>query len=234
MQYKNYGKNPIKSILDLGCNRKTKADDDYEDDDEGFSVKSGIYARKKSIMQFDYYLDCNITAPSNYRDILYTISHLSKDDEMDIYLDTGGGRLDATLRFISAIQETDGSVVVIGAGMAASAGAILFLQCPNVVVTPQMTMMLHAASYSAYGKELEVSEMVRFSEKTLKKLANDTYEGFLTALEITNLKMGKDYFFDAEEIIGRLEIREKFLSAKKVIKTVKPKPKAKAKIKTSK
>ena len=34
MQYKNFGKNPVKNNIDLGNKRRTRADDDFEDEDE--------------------------------------------------------------------------------------------------------------------------------------------------------------------------------------------------------
>lgn len=235
MDYKVYGKNPIKQNISIKSKgRKANDDEDY-DEDERFVSRSGLYARKLSVFDYDWYLDNTIQAPSVYRDVIQTIVHLGKDDEMRIHLDTGGGRLDSTMRLIQAINNTDGNVVIIGAGLAASAGAILFLRCPSVIVTPEMTMMLHAASYGAVGKESEVSEMVHFSEKTLTKLTTETYQGFLTPLEMEHLKIGKDFFFESDEIIKRLENREKFqedLLAKKEAEVGKEEAMAKKKVKS--
>lgn len=209
MEYKVYGTNLIKQNISIKSKgRKANDDEDY-DEDERFVSRSGIYARKLSVFDYDWYLDSAVQAPSVYRDVIQTIMHLGKDDEMRIHLDTGGGRLDSTMRLIGAIKETEGNVVIIGAGLAASAGAIIFLQCPSVVVTPQMTMMCHAGSYGAIGKEDEINTMVTFNQKYLDKMTQETYHGFLTPQEIEMLKIGKDYYFDSEEIIERLEIRDK-------------------------
>lgn len=207
-QYKIYGTNPSKNNISLK-GRKTKADEYDDDESEAVFSRNGIYARKLSINCFDYYLDTAITAPSNYRDVIQILNNLSKDDEMHIHLDTGGGRLDSAMRLIAAIKESEGNVVVIGAGLAASAGAIIFLQCPSVVVTPNTQMMIHAASYGAVGKEDEVGASVAFSQKYLDKMTTESYHGFLTPQEIELLKIGKDYYFDSEEIIERLEIRDR-------------------------
>lgn len=201
--------------------------DEFEDEDVVVG-RSGIYARTLRCMDFDYYLDSNIREPNCYRDILYCIHHMDKNDEMRFIIDSSGGRLDSCMRLISAINETEGTVIVIGAGLAASAAAILFLQSPNIVVTPNMSMMLHAASYGAVGKEAEVSSMVHYSEKMLDKLTSESYQGFLTPLEIEHLKIGKDYFFDADEIIQRLEMREKFREEQLKEKTTPTKKKKKS------
>lgn len=210
-QYKIYGQTPQnKSFVTIG--RKTKADEYDDDETEAVFSRNGIYGRKLSINCFDYYLDTTITAPSNYRDVIQILNNLGKDDEMQIHLDTGGGRLDSAMRLIAAIKESEGNVVVIGAGLAASAGAIIFLQCPSVVVTPNTQMMIHAASYGAVGKEDEVGASVAFSQKYLDKMTQESYHGFLTPQEIELLKIGKDFYFDSEEIIERLEIRDKVQS----------------------
>ena len=235
-QYKIYGQTPQnKSFVMTG--RKTKADEYDDDEIEAVFSRNGIYARKLSINCFDYYLDTAIQSPQHYRDVIQVIHNLGKDDEMQIHLDTGGGRLDTTMRLIGAIKETEGNVVIIGAGLAASAGAIIFLQCPSVVVTPQMTMMCHAGSYGAIGKEDEISTMVTFNQKYLDKMTQETYQGFLTPQEIEMLKIGKDYYFDSEEITERLEIRDKIQSeilAQREAEASKPLPKKKAASKTAK
>jgi hypothetical protein len=108
------------------------------------------------------------------------------------------------------------------------------------VVTPEMSMMIHSASYGTGGKQTEVADTVSFNSKQLSKLLDETYEGFLTPLEIEHLKIGKEYHFDADQIIERLEIREKYWQdkkvkeeeeAKKIVKPAKPKASTKAKAK---
>ena len=43
-----------------------------------------------------------------------------------------------------------------------------------------------------------------FSRKRIHNLIKNTYEGFLTDVEIQNVLNGQDYYFDAKEIEERL------------------------------
>jgi ATP-dependent protease ClpP protease subunit len=237
MQYKNYGKNPIKSVLDLGGKRKTRAD---EEDGEFDDPRYGLYVKRLSVMDVDFHLNTSIQAPHLYNDLFQVLINADKDDSVRIWVDSGGGRIDTTLRILAALRDTDAEVTIIGCGLAASAASMLFLRSDNVVVTPEMTMMIHSASYGTGGKQAEIADTVHFNTKQLNKLLDETYDGFLTPLEIEHLKIGKEYHFDADEIIQRLEAREvlwqeqqiKREEAEKAVqKTPKPKPKTKAKVK---
>lgn len=211
MEYKVYGKNPTKQNISLKGKGRNDPEDDY-DEDERFSTKSGIYMRRVSALDMDYHLDSPILAPSCYRDLMQCITHMNKEDVLRIWVETGGGRLDTTLKLIQKIQETEGEVTVIGDGMCASGGAILFLQAPNVVVTKNMRMMLHSSSGGYIGKEGEMQAQYEFDTKFLDAMTQETYHGFLTPQEIEMLKVGRDYYFNSEEIIERLEIRDKVQS----------------------
>jgi hypothetical protein len=215
MQYKNHSKNPTKPTFNLGGKRKTRADeeggDELDDFEDNMRVsRSGIYHRRICCNDYEYHLDSNIQAPAYYRDLFHCMGHMSKDDEMAIYVDSSGGRLDAAQRIIQAIQDCEGNVVVIGAGLLASAAAMIFLQAPQVVVTKNSSMMLHSCSFEFGGKEGEIFSMARYSEKMLDKLTSELYEGFLSEQEIKELKIGRDFYFDSDEIIQRLEARAKY------------------------
>ena len=67
--------------------------------------------------------------------------------------------------------------------------------------------MCHGASYGAYGTQGQIHDNVMHSTKHLTKLAYKYYEGFLEPDEIERLLEGKEYWMEAEEIIGRLEKR---------------------------
>lgn len=238
MNYKNYGKTPTKSTLDLGRKRKTKADD--FDDDEEADPRFGLYVKRLSVMDIDFHLNTSIKAPHFYNDLYQVLINADKDDSVRIWVDSGGGRIDSTMRILAALRDTEAEVTIIGCGQAASAAGMLFLRSDNVIVMPEMSLMIHSASYGTGGKQGEVADSVNFSTTQLNKLLDETYEGFLTPIEIEYLKIGKEFHFNSDEIIKRLETREKFwqakqvkleAEAKKVIKTAKPKPKPKAKIK---
>ena len=72
--------------------------------------------------------------------------------------------------------------------------------------TPNTTFHAHTASYGSYGKSADIKTQVDFETKQIEKLVYDIYEGFLDSeSEIPLLLDGKEFYFDAEETIKRLE-----------------------------
>ena len=89
---------------------------------------------------------------------------------------------------------------------ACSAGGMLLLCCHNKIVYPNTTFHAHTASYSSFGKSSDIKTQVDFETKQIEKLVHDIYGGFLDAEnEIPLLLDGKEFYFDAEETIKRLE-----------------------------
>ena len=224
--------------------RTHKSDSEDDDEDEMTSYRSGLFYKKKSAWEFDYYLDGYVTAPSAYRELLHCLNNMQECDSLNIHVNSGGGRLDSTMQLIGAINNSEGNVTVVAAGMAASAASILVLQSPNIIITPFSQMMCHNATYGVYGKGEEILSSVKFSEKYIDKIIHQSYDGFLTETEIMMLKIGQDFYFDSQEIIDRLEKRGQYqddldkkqaaveAKAKKVVKGVKPKPQVKVKAKS--
>lgn len=235
MKYKIFGKNPSQDYLSLGRKGKTKADE--EDDEYDDNPRYGLYVKRVSVMDVDFHLNTKIQAPHLYNDLFQVLINADKDDNVRIWVDSGGGRIDTTMRILAGLRDTEANVTIIGCGLAASAASMLFLRSDNVVVMPEMSMMIHSASYGTGGKQGEVFDSVNFENNQLQKLLEETYEGFLTPLEIEHLKIGKEYHMDADEIVRRLEIRDAYWkeqqrveeeAEKKVQKTPKPKPATKA------
>jgi hypothetical protein len=242
MNYKNYDKSSVKPTFDLGGKRKTRADDDFEDgDDDDYDNRSGIFVKRKSVYSFDYYLDSYIGAPSLYRGLFQCIGNMQEQDELFIHVNSGGGRLDTAMQLIDAMHSTNGDITVVVTGTAGSAAGMVALHAPSLVITPSSQFLAHNASTGTGGKLGEVVSSVEFSKKYIDKLIKDTYSGFMTEQEIEYLKIGKDFWFNSDEIIERLEIRETYWKekkvkedeeeAKKIAVPSKPKPKVKAKAK---
>lgn len=215
---------------------KTRSDFDDEDDEDYYRpVHSGLFYRRSNNTKFTYYIDSYIGAPSQYRPLLQCMENMQEGDKLDIFIQSGGGRLDATMAIINGMHSTEGDVTVISNGMTASAAGIILLSAPELVISPVSQFMAHNATFGTYGKVGEIESNVNFSKKYLDKLLNESYYGFLTSEEISEMKKGVDYYFDSDEILERLERRSKIHqadlakeAAKQVVKSPKPKPVTKA------
>lgn len=214
---------------------KQKSRSDYDDDEdfERTNYRGGLFYKRSNAVSFTYYLDSSIASPSNYQPLLHCLNDMQECDSLDIYLNSGGGRLDTAMAIIAGINNTEGNVTVISNGMAASAAGIILLQSPNIVITPISQFMAHNASFFTGGKVGEIESNVTFSKKYIDRLLDDTYSGFMTEEEIKDLKKGVDFYFDSEEIIDRLGKRdvwqkEQEAKAESEKKSPKPKPATKA------
>jgi hypothetical protein len=68
-------------------------------------------------------------------------------------------------------------------------------------------MMVHSATFGAFGKQSDVISHASFVDKQVKTLMHSVYQDFLTVKELEEVLMGKEMWFDADEIVRRLEVR---------------------------
>ena len=196
-------------------NLSSKSNQGDEDDDDDFSRMTGRHlgyfeqtavARKVTV-----YLDEEIREPSYYRATLNKIHNLGQNDELEIVVNTPGGRLDSAISIINAIKMTDANVTGIIDNQAISAGSLILLSCPNIFVAPNSTMMLHSYRTGVIGKSQEIIADIAFNDANIKKTMADVYFGFLNDKELGQLFSGSDFWMDSAEIVKRLESRNKFL-----------------------
>lgn len=193
----------------------------------------GFYREELTANKFRFFIDQDIVEPSYYRELIQCCASATENDIIEIFINSGGGRLDSCMAIVSAIRSCEGLVVGIINGHAYSAAGMIALSCHQVVVTEFSQFMAHYASYGSYGKGGDIKKHVDFSERTLNKILHDVYEGFYTAQEIDRIIEGHDDWLDSDQIIERLEKRsEYFQSKEKEIEEIEeptPKPKRKPK-----
>lgn len=197
-------------MKNLNKANKTRSDFDDEDDEDYYRpMHSGLFYRRSTNTKFTYYIDSYIGAPSQYRPLLQCMENMQEGDKLDIFIQSGGGRLDSSMAIINAMHSTEGDVTVISNGMTASAAGIILLSAPELVISPVSQFMCHQASLGSGGKLGEVDSHIQFSKKYITKLMDESYYGFLTPEEIQEMKKGVDYYFESDEILERLERRSK-------------------------
>jgi ATP-dependent protease ClpP protease subunit len=160
------------------------------------------------------FIDEGVREAKYYRNLIHTIDSLGQDDYVWLSINTYGGHLDGAIAIINAIQNTDATVHCHVDGIAASAGSLIALASPSVSVSPYASMMIHAATFGAYGKQSDVISHASFVDKQVKGLMHDIYKDFLTDKELADVIMGKEMWFNSEEIIERLQRREQLVMAR--------------------
>ena len=152
-------------------------------------------------------LDENIREAKYYRTVLQGIESLGEGDLVLLKINSYGGQLDGAIAIINAVENTDADVHAEIEGIAASAASLIALASPSISVSPYATMMVHAATFGAFGKQSDVISHASFVDKQVRTLMGSVYKDFLTEKELEEVIMGREFWFDAEEIVRRLELR---------------------------
>lgn len=169
---------------------------------------------EKTARQFDIFLDEEIGAPSDYRDLISILFSANEIDDISLFINCVGGQLDSALAIIEGLKFTQANVTAVLIGACHSAASMIMMHCHNVIVSESAYAMIHTASYGSSGNTGNVKAHTDFTSKQIDKLLETTYEGFLSKEEMVNIKKGVELWLSAEELQERLLKRAKVLKKK--------------------
>lgn len=210
-------------------NFTTCAKNDDEDDENIRMYHNHLpyFESTKTNRSIKIFLDESIKEPKYYRTVLQGIDSLGEDDLVIISINSYGGHLDGAIALINAIDNTDADVHATIEGVAASAASLIALAAPSVSVAPYATMMIHCATFGAFGKQSDVISHASFVDKQVRTLMNNVYKDFLTEKELEEIFVGKEIWFNANEIVERLEKRNELQNKRNKVLNKKAKVKVK-------
>ncbi len=172
-------------------------------------MQTGGVISRPIAFEHTIYIDEELVSPSEWRQELETIRTAQAGDYILIRINTVGGSDVVMGAFVKAIAETQAHVVGHIEHMCCSAGTIIFLACHSYVVSDDCEFMIHTASLGYGGKQNNFYEFSTFNNKANERLMRKYYKDFLTEDEISQALKGADFWFDSEEVIQRLENRDK-------------------------
>ena len=172
-------------------------------------MQTGGVISRPVAFEHTIYIDEELVSPSEWRQELETIRTAQAGDTVHVRLNTVGGSDVVMGAFVKAIAETQAHVVGHIEHMCCSAGTIIFLACHSYVVSDDCEFMIHTASLGYGGKQNNFYEFSTFNNKANERLMRKYYKDFLTEEEINQALKGADFWFDSEEVIKRLENRDK-------------------------
>lgn len=170
-----------------------------------------IKVAEMTVRNFTIFLDDDIGAPSQYRDVIDILLNCAEHDSVNFVINSTGGRLDAAQALIEAIQACSGSVIANVVGPAYSAASMIACMCPECYITDSAEFMVHTGHYGSMGTVPNVKSQTEFVTTQTNKLLDKIYKGFLTEKELQGLKNGVEYWFDADEARKRMQRRVKYL-----------------------
>ena len=158
------------------------------------------------------FIDDDITAPSNYRDVIHCLATCGENDSVNMLVNSSGGRTDSIWQIIEAMKGCRGDVSVTVIGAAYSAASMLACMAPECYIADSAEFMLHTAHYGSIGTVPNVKGQTDFATRQINKLLDQAYKGFLTDKELEELKNGKEFWFDSDEAIKRMGKRYRYLN----------------------
>jgi len=172
-------------------------------------MQTGGVISRPIAFEHTIYIDEELVSPSEWRQELETLRTAQAGDTVHVRLNTVGGSDVVMGAFVKAIAETQAHVIGHIEHMCCSAGTIIFLACHSYVVSDDCEFMIHTASLGYGGKQNNFYEFSTFNNKANERLMRKYYKDFLTEDEINQALKGADFWFDSEEVIQRLENRDK-------------------------
>jgi len=188
---------------------KTRADEDSEDDFQSGEVLD-FYTSADTTYTHEVPIDEPIVSPSYYRKIVQLLRKSSPNDLIIFEINSPGGFLSGLNTLLEAIKITEATTVAYIVGTCASAAGILALHCDDVIVGDGCDFLAHHVSYGTSGRGSDIMSHTQHVARTSEKLIRETYAGFLSDTEITELLAGRQIYFDADDVRERLANREEF------------------------
>ena len=204
-----------------------------EQDEENSAEHKSSRIRSKEFItkEYSYPLYGEIGAAEDYIELCNLLRDASPNDEVVIYINSGGGSVDTGNQIINAIKDSNALVRGYIESNCGSMATMIFLACHAWSVTENSEFFIHTSSGGFFGKEPEMYKHMEFMRKQTHKMVRKRYTGFLTDAEIEKVLEGTDFYFDSEEILERLE--GYVAHRRSLVEEEEPKPVAKTKQKYS-
>lgn len=199
------------------------------------SNQVSISIEQTTATTYNVFIDEEIKEPSYYRNLYNVLGNATELDTVVFHLCTEGGLIDPAVTICNLIDSTDAHTVAILEGEVCSAGTLIVMACDSVIALPHSSMMIHAAVYGTGGSMNKVKRYVDFTDAHLRKILETFYKGFLSDQEIQEMIVNqKEFWITGEEVIQRLENRDKAENESSLIKDIVVEPPKPAKKKSSK
>lgn len=166
-----------------------------------------------------YYISGEITEPSDYTEWFDQIRNAQETDIIKLHINSPGGDLFTAIQFMRVLGETSAHVIASVEGACMSAATMIFLQARQFEISEHSMFMFHNYSGLAFGKGGEMIDQLQHERKWSDNIMRKTYEGFLSKDEIDSMLDNKDIWMSGEEVIKRLEQKQK--DAMKTVKNKK-------------
>ena len=180
---------------------------DFENDNYDYSKNVIVKNKEVKIpkiytINFFHYFDSDVAKYKPYFDVF---EKAQEDDEIIIYFQSGGGAVSTLNMFLNAMKTCKCRNITAKVNYAASCAAIMTLACNNIIFNENSTLMLHTYSSFYWGKSQEIKSSNKHDDEMCKKIINKYCKKILSEQEIEQMHIGKDFYFNEDEVVSRLK-----------------------------
>jgi len=162
-----------------------------------------------------YYLVDDIGEPSEYIEWFHEMRNARDSDVIRIIINSKGGELFSAVQFLQVLSETNAHIIVSVEGACMSAATLIFLAADEWELTNSALFLIHNYSGGAIGKGGEMYSDIVNKKAWTEKIFRDAYTDFLTEKELEELSNDKDLWFTTDQVMERLENRNKIREKKR-------------------
>ena len=157
----------------------------------------------------DFYLINTIEEIEDYIDFLRAVDSCRPQDEVIVHINNYGGSSDIGMNIYDCLKGSECNVTISVEGVCASCASMIMLAGNKWNVLPHAYVMIHSWSDCEYGKWHELKAKFKYDNDVYEKQFREIYKNFLTDEEIEQCLNGKDFYFDADETVKRLNDYQK-------------------------
>ena len=159
--------------------------------------------------EIDFYLIDIIDDIADYIDFLREVDSCRNGDLITIHINCYGGNADVGMNIYDCLRQSPANVEVSIEGACCSCASIIMLAGNCWRVTPHAHVMVHSWSEGICGKWNEIISKFNYDKCVFEKQFKELYKDFLTDEEIEDCLKGKDFYFDSNETVKRLNTYQK-------------------------
>lgn len=184
--------------------------EDYEDDGYGRVQNNPLKITETNEKRIvDFYLINEIEDIKDYIDFLRAVDSCRPQDEIIVHINNYGGTIDVAWNIYDCLKTSDANVTISIESVCASCASMIMLAGNAWNVSTHAYVVVHAWSGAEWGKWNEIKERYKFDEKFMVNKFYGIYKNFMTDEEIEQCLNGKDFYFDSEETVKRLNHYQK-------------------------
>jgi len=142
--------------------------------------------------------------PKLNKKLLHELNNVPHGSSIHIYIDSPGGILEDAIGMINIIKNNFNNITTEIIHLASSAATVMFLIGDRRIVNTDCRFMAHSfkISYNLDNSEL-IQDRVDFSHKFYLTIFKKYYNTFLSKKKIKKLMLGKEYWYDSNDMLEK-------------------------------